>query len=441
MTRWLRVLALVLVLLPASASAHVGSPDVFFEGTAGPYRLFVTVRTPPVIPGIATIEIRSDSPDVREVTVVPMRLTGPGSELPPTPDHATRSDADPQFFTAELWLMEHGSLQVRVAVTGARGAGTLAVPVPAYARETLTMSRGLGALLFGLMTVLALAIVGILGGAVREATREPGAPAPPPPPARLAMAIAGVAVVGLLALGNLWWTSEANNYAAWVMKPWTPMVRIDGCTLRIAQVADTLLPDHGHPMHAFLVSDERMLHFHPERGADGDYEDQLPYLPKGRYRLFVDIVLGSGFPVTGTTMVDVPDLRCGPVEGDDSIWSGEIYPDVTWDKPAEIHAGEPLRLRFHVAGDAPLEPYMGMAGHAMVLRDDGSVFAHLHPNGSVAMPALALAGGKMALPDGSRELVFPYGFPKPGSYRVFVQFKRGGVVGTQEFRVTVSTRT
>jgi hypothetical protein len=331
--------------------------------------------------------------------------------------------------------MEHGSLQVRVAVTGARGAGTLSVPVPAYARATLRMSRSLGGVLFALMVVLALALVAIIGGAVREATREPGAP--PPPPARIAMATAGAAVVGLLALGNLWWAVEADAYAAWVQKPWAPTVRLDDCVLRIGQVAEALLPDHGHPMHAFLVSDRRMLHFHPEPGADGDYVRRLPALPAGRYRLFVDIVLESGFPVTGATTIDLPDLHCGAVTGDDSLWSGEVDPDITWDRPSVIEAGEPLRLRFHVGGNAPLEPYMGMAGHAMVLHDDGSVFAHLHPNGSVAMPALALAGGKMTLPDGSRDLVFPYGFPKPGSYRVFVQLKRGGVVATRVFVIAV----
>ena len=52
------------------------------------------------------------------MTVVPLRLTGPGSELPPTPDRAERSSVDRQFFTASLWLMEHGALQVRIAVDG-----------------------------------------------------------------------------------------------------------------------------------------------------------------------------------------------------------------------------------------------------------------------------------------------------------------------------------
>ena len=36
------------------AYAHIGSKDVYEEVSAGPYKLFVTIRTPNVIPGVAT---------------------------------------------------------------------------------------------------------------------------------------------------------------------------------------------------------------------------------------------------------------------------------------------------------------------------------------------------------------------------------------------------
>src|SRR4051812_34245789 len=140
-----RLSGLVLFMLIPSTTgrAHVGSPDVFFEGVAGPYRLFVTVRLPLVIPGVAEIEIRSESSDLREVRVVPLRLTGPGSNLPPAPDVARRSQADPQFFSASLWLMEGGSLQVRIITDGARGTGTVSVPVPSVAQRVLPMEKPL----------------------------------------------------------------------------------------------------------------------------------------------------------------------------------------------------------------------------------------------------------------------------------------------------------
>src|SRR5579862_6309647 len=164
----LLALAIILLLAPLPLSAHVGSPDVFYEGKAGAYPLFVTVRVPQVIPGVAEIEIRSESPGVSAIRVVPMRLAGPGSNLPPTPDLAAQSKDDPQFFTASLWLMESGALQVRVSVDGEQGHGEVSVPVPSFAQRTLPMDKPLELLLLGLMILLAVGAVFIVGGIVRE---------------------------------------------------------------------------------------------------------------------------------------------------------------------------------------------------------------------------------------------------------------------------------
>lgn len=465
----------VIALAPARAHAHVGSPDVFFEGDAGPYRLFVTVRTPDVIPGIAQIEIRSASPDVREVTVVPMRLTGPGSKLPPAPDRAAPAATDPQFFTASLWLMERGSLQVRIAVDGARGRGTLGVPVPAIAQRTLAMTRGLGGLLIALMLVLALSLVGILAGAARAATLEPGATIPDRHRRRARRAAVGVAavVVALLAAGNAWWNAEAASYAQLVTRPWRIEPSRDGCRLTMPGVATPILPDHGHDMHLFVARVpglDAIAHLHPVRDAAGAFSQTLPSLPAGRYRLFADIVLDTGFPITGTGELELPGLldpACPPPEGDDVAWQGHADPTrsalddgaaLVWDRPAQLRAGEPLALRFRAidGAGAPvvLEPYMGMAGHAMVVRDDATVFAHLHPSGSVAMPALELArqatepAADMAMPGMAmaamhhapvrpEDLAFPYGFPRSGTYRIFVQVRHAGRIVTGAFDARV----
>ena len=47
------------ILIAGPLAAHIGSPDVFFQGDAGPYHLVVSIRTPQMIPGIAEIQIRS----------------------------------------------------------------------------------------------------------------------------------------------------------------------------------------------------------------------------------------------------------------------------------------------------------------------------------------------------------------------------------------------
>ena len=112
---YLRYLLPLLMLAAFPAVAHVGSPDVYYEGDAGPYHLFVTVKVPPVVPGVAQVEVRSQLNDVTQVGILALGLTGAGAKYPPSPETTERSKQDPQFFTGNLWLMEFGSLQVRVA--------------------------------------------------------------------------------------------------------------------------------------------------------------------------------------------------------------------------------------------------------------------------------------------------------------------------------------
>jgi hypothetical protein len=115
-------------------------------------------------------------------------------------------------------------------------------------------------------------------------------------------------------------------------------------------------------------------------------------------------------------------------------------------KDRPFKANQPYWFRFRVEDKdgkpaADLEPYMGIAAHAVFLNTDGNVFAHVHPAGSVSMAAVNLAEGRSAQSDmatmdhaaPSAEVTFPYGFPKPGDYRIFVQIKRAGKIETGEF--------
>ena len=129
---------------------------------------------------------------------------------------------------------------------------------------------------------------------------------------------------------------------------------------------------------------------------------------------------------------------------------------MVWQRPAlPLKAGVPFEFTFAVQDQdgrpvQDMEPYMGMAGHAEFVRSDLSVFAHVHPSGSVSMASLemAQAGLTDATPQGMPagmemssastspippEVSFPYGFPQPGDYRIFVQIKLAGQVETGVF--------
>jgi hypothetical protein len=486
MKKALAVLAVAtaLGLFARPASAHIGSPDVFFEGEAGPYHLFVTVRVPQAIPGIAVVEVRVNSDDVREISTAVGRLAGAGAKYVPVPDLAKQSKTDPRLLTSSVWLMEYGSLRVLLNVNGARGRAELSVPVASFGQSVLEMSPWLAALLLVLGIGLLAGAVSIVGAAAREAQVVPGAEVPPEyrRRGRRAMAVTTIVVSLFFYGGFSWWKTDADAYAILAKFFQSPKCAatltgnrlsirpIDQIWLDNEKVAD-LVPDHGHIMHLFLVRTpglDRMWHLHPERTATGTFEENLPSMEPGQYQIFADIVDKYGFPWRLVSTIDLPAIAGPAIHGDDSegtapslSQSNEITSstladgtEVLWKRDnTPLKAEVPMILEFEVKDNSGtpannLEPYMGMAAHAEIIRDDLSVFAHIHPSGSVPMASVMMASanimgsspmGEMKTPTEkvSPELSMPYGFPKPGRYRIFLQFKRAGRIETASFDARV----
>jgi hypothetical protein len=260
-----------------------------------------------------------------------------------------------------------------------------------------------------------------------------------------------------------------------------------------------LIPDHGKLMHLFLLREpglDAFAHLHPvaqgTQGADR-FRVTLPPLPPGSYRVYADIVHESGFPQTLVGRVTIPVLAANLASAAPPAAAGnqppEVDPDDSWRATEPLKARglesagpklalladggsmlwhqEPLRarqevtLRFEVRGadgqPAALEPYMGMPSHAVISRDDGQVFVHLHPMGTVSMAAQQAfekqeggTGGGMAGMAGMDRagmkmesarpgaLSFPYEFPRSGRYRLWVQVKIDGKVQTAVFDAEVA---
>jgi hypothetical protein len=288
-----------------------------------------------------------------------------------------------------------------------------------------------------------------------------------------------------------------------------------------------MIPDHGKLMHTFLVRTpglDAFAHLHPTRLDSVRYTTGLPPLPAGRYLLYSDVVYRSGFSETLTDTIDLPAPQSGHIalsDADDS-WlitapqraaantrplpyldntmascgkPGASAPladgaTMVWmDKPAAVlEAGRPYVLKFAVADSSgratALQPYLGMSGHGVILRNDGSVYIHLHPVGTYSMAAeqsfvnrLADTTRQFHYPDATqfrdsidryvarlktlpeaeknRQLAaamptmrhamlvnnlvsFPYSFPRAGRYRIWVQVKRQGRVLTGVFDTDVN---
>jgi hypothetical protein len=83
----------------------------------------------------------------------------------------------------------------------------------------------------------------------------------------------------------------------------------------------------------------------------------------------------------------------------------------------------------------PLEPYMGMDGHLLIMREDGNMFAHVHPMGTLPGRMMPMNDAPAHAP--RLQVSFPYGFPDRGVYRLWVQVKYDTRVRTGVFDVRV----
>lgn len=482
---------MMIALFVALASAHIGSPDTFFSGKAGPYQLNVRVFPPSVVPGIAWVYVRTGETDIDSVAVRPVYWKAGEKGAPPA-ERADTVAGEPGLYAQKMWLMSRGSYTVAVEVFGKRGRHRVAVPVMAVATTRLGLSVPFAAMLIVFGIVLFTGLVAIVRAAASDSLVEPGEQ--PDQIARRRGSLGAIITVPVLLIailgGARWWKAEDAAFERTIFRPLAANATVAtgpaGHSLRLAVrdtgsqrlLEDQLMLDHGKPMHLFLVKDQSMsafAHLHPKRERGGVFVSSIPPIPAGRYLVFGDFVLETGAEFTVTTRVDVPATFGSVLSDPDDSWvfaafgvpavKGARSPlspgvDLQWESADTLVAGRDVTLAFTVRGARnvilPVQPYLGMAGHAVVVREDASVFVHLHPMGSMSMAALqafefrnrgdttadgrlidAHAGMTMNEPDLAGSFSFPFAFPKAGRYRLWVQVKRNGRVMTADYEVTV----
>jgi hypothetical protein len=469
MKRVMLVLALWFAL-----SAHVGSPDVWYSGQAGPYAVRVMIRPPQVVPGMADVVIRV-SGGANQVTVAPAR-SDTGDEGQPPPDVAVRDEENRERFTAKLWLMARGAYRIVIRVNGTPGEASLVIPVNAMATTRLPMSSATTAILLAIAVFLFAGLVSIVGAAVRESVLAPGERVTPERKHRARMVMGVGALVMLLVLfgGGRWWSAVDSWHRARLDRQWSVSTTVDQNARLQFWITDSIwrgraiprregyryqtapiIPDHGKLMHMFLVRDDQQAfaHIHPTSHNQVRFMTQLPPLPPGNYRVYADIVHETGFAHTLTDTVQIvePATLNRTTDADDTSWQAgdSSHVELRWIGTDTAKVNQ--EVEFGVEAVDPngrpvqLEPYMGMGGHAVVERRDGNVFVHLHPLGTISMAAqhavvetsrAAPTAHSLRSPIGNR-VTFPYAFPQPGRYRVWIQVRTTLAVMTNAFDVTV----
>lgn len=494
-------------ILAASAAAHIGSPNVFFEGVAGAHHVRVVIRPPQTFPGLAQADIRVSDSDVTRISVKPAFLDAPDETTPPASE-ATRVAGDPELWNATFWLLRRGSYGVEVELASARGGGRVAVPLQAAALARPVMPPALGATLVAFGALLIGAAIWLAAAAAREAGLTPGAAPSPRDRARGRIAAGVAALVSCAAVygGNYRWQEMDRDFANALSKPLPVEAAVqregEQNLLHLVPTRDTpltaawdsLVTDHGKLMHLFLVREpdlDAFAHLHPVRRDALRFDGLLPPVPGGTYQLYAEVTHEDGSSETLVTKVNLPppsaaallQMSTGPGGGILCLSPSSAAPasadqptaldfDDSWHMGASgatkgrsaalmgggrmefltdgpLVADRDTELRFAAFGAdgaaLPLEPYMGMFGHAALRRSDGAVFTHLHPAGSISMAAAEMLarrdGTASPMPLASAAIAhgveFPYAFPRPGAYRMWVQVRSRGRVLTGVFDVEV----
>jgi hypothetical protein len=186
-------------------------------------------------------------------------------------------------------------------------------------------------------------------------------------------------------------------------------------------------PVHEKLFHTFIVSQDLdfFVHGHPSLIADGLFQFPVTFPKPGIYRVLGDFYPAGGLPQLTSETVIVAGEPPAPVTlgRDYSPKDGPNLHVSLATVPDRPTATNRTQLRFIVSGARPLQKYLGAWGHMLIASNDLIDMMHEHP----------------FLADGGPRVEYEVVFPRPGAYRVWVQFQSAGVVNTVRFDVPVDS--
>lgn len=189
---------------------------------------------------------------------------------------------------------------------------------------------------------------------------------------------------------------------------------------------------HEKQFHLFIIRGdmEYFAHEHPQLQADGSFVLKTKLPRAGHYQLIADFFPQGGTPQTIQRALMTAGYRA-PVRPAALVPDSQRVREVNGLnvelKGERLLAGRPVLLMARLTDAATgqpvtdLEQYLGAWGHMLVLSADFADAVHVHP-----------------APDtksGGPEVRFDARFPRPGDYRIWMQFQRKGQVTTVAFTV------
>jgi hypothetical protein len=166
-------------------------------------------------------------------------------------------------------------------------------------------------------------------------------------------------------------------------------------------------------MHLIAVRRDlaHFAHEHPVQNGN-EFRLRLTFPSGGDYRLFADVA-----PTGAGSQILMAKLK---VAGPETPEPARPAVAVEMKTAAALPARQSTPVEFRIADPAGLEPYLGAAGHLILIHEDAETFVHSHPTEETAR---------------NGELQFLSRLPKPGAYRGWLQFQRSGQVVTYPVEV------
>jgi Cu+-exporting ATPase len=226
-------------------------------------------------------------------------------------------------------------------------------------------------------------------------------------------------------------------------RPGVPMpVTVTVRDAETGEPVDDLVRTHQVWMHMIITRADlgSFAHIHVEpTGSTGVYRVNATFPTAGRYLLATEfrrqgqmtdvldrrqVTIGGGSTTSRPATLRTPEIRTRTRRG------------VTVTLEGDAHVGETSDLHFTFTGAAgrqvdDLQPYLGAAGHVVVMRADGGTFGHRHAETTDerGRPVFAVPGSRFG-----PELGLHVRFDSPASYRLWAQFRLAdGTVLTAPF--------
>jgi len=206
-----------------------------------------------------------------------------------------------------------------------------------------------------------------------------------------------------------------------------------------AGFAFKILGPDGKPVTAFATEQTKLMHFylirsdlsgfqhvHPTMAADGTWTAPTRAAGPGTYRVYAQFIAkgadGKEVPLVLSKQVtsagSAPDQSLPAASATTTVDGYTLTVNAS-----QLMAGMAMPLKVSIAKDGKpvtdLEPYLETYAHLSGFHAGDLAMAHLHPQGGVA-----------TTPTGGPDLTFEATLPKPGQWRMYLQFQTGGTLHT-----------